>query len=57
MTDKPRDKRAQFFLLAALVCLALVPLADHAYKQVTLAVAVTYLILALASYLDFRGRH
>ena len=57
MDDKPRDKRAQFFLLAALVCLALVPLADAAYKQVTLGVAVTYLVLALASYLDFRSRH
>jgi hypothetical protein len=57
MHDKPRDKRAQFFLLAALMCLALVPLADHAYKQVTLGVSITYLVLALASYLDFRGRH
>ena len=57
MNEKPRDKRAQFFLLAAIVCLALVPLADAAYKQVTLAVAITYVVLALASYLDFRSRH
>ena len=57
MEPKPRDRRAQFFLLAAVVCLALVPLADHAYKQVALAVAITYLVLALASYLDFRSRH
>ena len=52
-----RDKRAQFFLLAALVCLALVPLADDSYKLVTLAVSGTYLLLALASYLDHRSRH
>ena len=57
MSDKPRDKRAQFFLLAALVCLALVPLAHDDFKQITLAVAVTYVVLALLSYLDFRGRH
>ena len=57
MAPKPRDKRAQFFLLAALVCLALVPLAHEDFKQITLAVSITYVVLALLSYLDFRGRH
>ena len=28
-----RDKRAQFFLLAALVCFALVPLADDQFRE------------------------
>ena len=51
-----RDRRAMFFLLAALVCLLLVPLADQQFRWVTLGVGVTYLLLALASYLDFRGR-
>ena len=51
-----RDKRAQFFLLAALVCLALVPLAHDDYKRITVGVAVVYAILAVASYLDHRGR-
>jgi hypothetical protein len=51
------DKRAQFFLLAALVCLLLVPLAQQAYREITLGVAATYLLLALASYLDHRSRH
>jgi hypothetical protein len=45
-----------FFLLAALVCLLLVPLASEEFRWVTLVVAITYLVLALASYLDFRGR-
>jgi len=51
-----RDRRAVFFLLAALVCVLLVPLAGEEFRWVTLAVAFTYLVLALASYLDFRGR-
>ena len=51
-----RDKRARFFLLAALVCLILIPLADHQFRALTLGVAVTYLLLAVASYLDFRSR-
>jgi hypothetical protein len=50
------DKRAQFFLLAALVCLALVPLADERFRNLTLGVSVTYAILALASFLDHRSK-
>ena len=42
------DKRAQFFLAAALVCVALVPLADARFRNLTLAVAGTYALLALA---------
>ena len=51
------DKRAQVFLLAALVCLLLVPLAEDNFKTITLGVAVTYVLLALASFLDHRSRH
>ncbi len=51
------DKRAQFFLLAALVCVALVPLAADDFKRITAVVAGTYLVLALASFLDHRSRH
>ena len=51
-----RDRRAMFFLLAAVVCLLLLPLAAAEFRWVTLGVAVTYLGLSLASYLDFRGR-
>ena len=51
-----RDRRARFFLLAALVCVLLIPLADHQFRTLTLGVAATYALLALASYLDARGR-
>jgi hypothetical protein len=51
------DKRAQFFLLAAVVCLLLVPLAQDDFRTITLGVSITYLVLALASYLDHRSRH
>ena len=46
-----------FFLLAAMVCLLLLPLAAEEFRWITLAVAITYFVLALASYLDFRSRH
>jgi hypothetical protein len=51
------DKRAQFFFLAALVCFLLVPVAQAAYRELTLAVGVTYVLLAVASWLDHRSRH
>lgn len=50
------DKRAQFFALAAIVCFALVPLADAKFRTITITVAVTYVLLAAASWLDHRGR-
>jgi hypothetical protein len=48
------DKRAQFFLFAALACVALLPVAEDAYREITLVVAATYVVLALASWLDSR---
>jgi hypothetical protein len=48
------DKRAQFFVVAALVCLALLPVAEAQFRTITLVVAGTYLVLALASWLDSR---
>ncbi len=50
------DKRAQFFAITALVCFALVPLAPNDFRQITLLVAVTYVVLAGASWLDNRHR-
>jgi hypothetical protein len=50
------DRRARFFLLAAVVCVLLVPLADDQFRALTLGVAATYVLLALASYLDHRSR-
>jgi hypothetical protein len=48
------DKRAQFFLLAALVCALLVPVAPDEFRTTTIGVAVTYTVLALASWADSR---
>jgi hypothetical protein len=50
------DRRALFFLIAALVCLVLVPAADTGHRWVVWATAATYLVLAVASALDHRGR-
>ena len=57
MDDKPR--RASPVLPAGGRSCAslLVPLADDDFRGSPLAVAITYVVLALASYLDFRGRH
>ena len=45
------DRRAAFFLLASVVCLALAPVAgDNAW--VALTVAAVYLLLSVASWLD-----
>jgi hypothetical protein len=51
-----RDSRALFFLVAALVCVLLVPLAEAKYRGLTIGLAGVYVLLAVASYLDFRSR-
>ena len=51
------DKRAQFFILTALVCFALVPVAQDTYREITAIVGITYVLLAAASWLDHRSRH
>ena len=51
-----QDKRAVFFLLAAALCAVLVPLAQDRFRTLTAAVGTVYLVLSLASYLDFRSR-
>jgi hypothetical protein len=50
------DRRAVFFALAALVCILLVPVSEDALRWVPAVTAVTYLVHALASFLDFRSR-
>ena len=50
------DKRAAFFALMALTCAVLVPLADARFRNLTMGVAVTYFVLALASFFDHRSR-
>ena len=49
------DRRAAFFLAAAVVCALLVPVADG-YAWVAALLAGVYLLLALGSWLDARSR-
>ncbi len=51
------DKRAQFFLLAAIACFLLVLVAPDDLRRLTGGVGVTYVLLAVASALDHRSRH
>jgi putative exporter of polyketide antibiotics len=48
------DRRAIFFLGAAVTCFSLVPLSDG-YAWVTLTVGVVYVVLGLGSWLDARS--
>jgi hypothetical protein len=50
------DRRAAFFVLAAGLCATMIPLAESDVRWVPEATAVTYLVLALVSFLDFRSR-
>jgi hypothetical protein len=50
------DRRAAFFLLAAVACAVLTPVADPDHRWVAGGLAVTYLVLAVASWVDARGR-
>jgi hypothetical protein len=48
------DRRAAFFLAAAIVCFLLVPVSDG-YAWVSATVGAVYAVLALGSWLDARG--
>lgn len=50
------DRRAAFFLLAAAACAALVPVAEPDHRWVAAGLAVVYVVLAVASWLDARSR-
>jgi hypothetical protein len=50
------DRRAVFFVIAAVAAALLVPVAEPEFRWVAIAVSVTYLLLAAASYLDARSR-
>ena len=51
------DKRAAFFLVAAVACFVLVPAAPPEFRGFAMVVGGVYVVLALASFLDSRGRH
>jgi len=48
------DRRAAFFLGAAVLCFALVPLSTG-FEWVSISVGVVYVLLALGSWLDARS--
>jgi hypothetical protein len=50
------DRRARFFLGAAVVCGALIPLTPSAYQWLPVVLVVVYVLLSLASWLDARER-
>ena len=50
------DRRALFFLMAAIAGAALTPVADPEHRWVAITVAVVYTLLAVASALDKRSR-
>ena len=50
------DRRAVFFLGAALLCALLVPVTPDKYRWVGEWLAVTYIVLGIASFLDHISR-
>lgn len=50
------DRRVPFFVVASLVCLALVPLAKPGLRYVAVSTAILYAILAVLFFFDWRGR-
>jgi len=50
------DRRALFFVIAAVVCFVLVPLSDAEFRWVPEATGVTYVVLAGLSALDHWSR-
>lgn len=53
-TPLPFDRRAVFFLVAAGLAGVLVPVTTETLRYVPVIVAVAYLVLAVASFLDWR---
>jgi hypothetical protein len=50
------DRRALFFLFAAALVAGLIPLTDAEFRFVPIGLAIVYVVLSLASYLDHRSR-
>ncbi|HET9601559.1 MAG TPA: hypothetical protein VFP08_08200 [Acidimicrobiales bacterium] len=50
------DKRAALFVVAAVLCGLIIPVTPAHYQTVGEVLVVVYLLLALASWLDFRSR-
>ena len=50
------DRRALFFIGAAVVCLVLTPITPASLRYVGIWIAITYAVLAVLSFLDDRAR-
>ena len=50
------DRRAVFFLGAAVVCALLIPVTDGKFRWVPIALSIVYVLLALASWADSHSR-
>jgi hypothetical protein len=50
------DRRAAFFAGAAVLCALLYPVAGPEFRWVCVALAIIYVLLAVASFLDSLGR-
>ena len=51
------DRRALFFLGAAVVAAVLIPVCDAGYRWVPIFLTIVYTLLALASWADRRTRN
>ena len=51
------DRRALFFLGAAVSCIVLVPITPSNLRYVGVALCLVYVLLAAVSFLDDRSRH
>ena len=50
------DRRAVFFLVAAIVCVVLIPLTGADERWVPITLSIVYTVLSVASWADTRGR-
>jgi hypothetical protein len=50
------DRRAVFFLGAAIVCGVLIPITETEQRWVPISLSIVYALLSLASWADTRGR-
>jgi hypothetical protein len=50
------DRRAIFFVGAAVVVMLLIPITESEHRWVPIGLAIVYVLLAVASWLDHRGR-
>jgi hypothetical protein len=51
------DRRAVFFLIAAIVSAVLIPITAAAERWVPITLSIVYVLLSVASWADSRSRH